>query len=364
MSTTSSRRPGAAPASVSAAASRARRGTGRAVLGDVAKLAGVSTATVSRVYNEPGKVSAEVQQRVHEAARVLNWIPNAAGRALASTRSHIAGAIIPTLDNHVFASQVSGMQTVMAEHGITLFLGCANYDPAQALTQVRAMLARGVEAVSVVGESYPAELFELLTLHRVPYVVTYAYREGSPHCCVGFDNRAAFATLTGHLLELGHRDFGVIMQPSADNDRVQARLRGIHETLAAHGLAVRPAHLCEGPSTMAFGRASLRKIWDAPGVRPSAIVCGNDNLAIGALLEAQALGIAVPRQLSITGFDDIALAREIAPALTTMWVDTEAIGRAAAQSLLDRLDARPPGPGIEISAELKVRASTGPFQPG
>lgn len=346
----------------SAAVARARRGTGRSVLGDVAKLAGVSTATVSRVYNEPGKVSAEVQQRVHDAARALNWIPNAAGRALASTRSHIAGAIIPTLDDHVFASQVSGMQTVMAEHGITLFLGCSNYDPAQALTQVRAMLARGVEAVSVVGESYPAELFELLTHHRVPYVVTYAYRNESPHCCVGFDNRAAFVTLTEHLLALGHRDFGVIMQPSTDNDRVQARLRGVHETLAAHGLAVRPVHLCEGLATFAFGRASLRRIWDAPGPRPSAILCGNDNLAVGALLEAQTLGIAVPRQVSITGFDDIALAREIHPALTTMWVDTNAIGRAAAQSLLDMLEGRPPGSGIEIAAELKTRESTGPFQ--
>jgi LacI family transcriptional regulator len=343
---------------------RSRRGTGRSVLSDVAKLAGVSTATVSRVYNEPGKVSAEVQQRVHEAARALNWIPNAAGRALASTRSHIAGAIIPTLDNHVFASQVSGMQAVFAEHGITLFLGCANYDPAQALTQVQAMLARGVEAVSVVGECYPAELFDLLNNHEVPYVVTYAYRHGSPHCCVGFDNRAAFATLTEHLIALGHRDFGVIVQPSVDNDRVQARLRGVHETLAAHGLAVRPVHLCEGPATIAFGRESLRTIWEAPGVRPSAIVCGNDSLAIGALLEAQALGISVPQQLSITGFDDIALAREMAPTLTTMWVDTNAIGRAAAKSLLDMLEGpngnRERAAGVEIAAELKIRGSTGP----
>ena len=90
---------------------RARRGNGRSVLGDVAKLAGVSTATVSRVYNDPGKVSADVQQRVRDAARALNWIPNAAGRALASTRTHITGAIIPTLDDQVFASQVAGMQT-------------------------------------------------------------------------------------------------------------------------------------------------------------------------------------------------------------------------------------------------------------
>jgi LacI family transcriptional regulator len=346
-----------------AATARARRGTGRSVLGDVAKLAGVSTATVSRVFNEPGKVSADVQQRVHEAARALNWIPNAAGRALASTRTHITGAIIPTLDDQVFASQVAGMQAVMAGHGITLFLGCSNYDPAQALTQVRAMLARGVEAVSLVGEAYPPELFELLALHRVPYVVTYAYREDSPHCCVGFDNRAAFARITEHLLGLGHRDFAIVMQPSADNDRVHARLRGIHETLAAHGLAVRPAHLHEGPATIAFGRASLRAIVASTATRPTAAICGNDTLALGTLLEAQTLGIDVPAQLSITGFDDIALARELHPALTTMWVDTNAIGRDAAHALLDALAGGTPGRGHAVLPELRLRASTAPPRP-
>jgi LacI family transcriptional regulator len=338
---------------------RSRRSTGRSVLSDVAKLAGVSTATVSRVYNEPEKVSAEVQERVRQAALTLNWIPNAAGRALASTRTHIAGAVIPTLDDQVFASQVSGMQAVLAEQGITLFLGCSNYDPAQALAQVRAMLARGVEAMSVVGEAHPAELFDALRQYRVPYVVTYAYRQDSPHPCIGFDNRAAFFDLTNHLIEFGHRDFGVVIQPTHDNDRVQARVLGIRQALERHGLAVRPDNVREGPATIAFGRESLRSIWQESPARPTAIICGNDHLAIGALLEAEALGIAVPSELSITGFDDVALAKEIRPALTTMRVDTEMIGRLAAQRLLDALSGHGGASGHEVPATLKVRESTG-----
>ena len=145
---------------------RARRGSGRTVLSDVAKRAGVSTATVSRVYNEPGKVSDSVRERVEQAAQALNWIPNPAGRALASTRSHIAGIVIPTLDDQIFASQVSGMQAAFAARGITLFLGCSNYDPKQALSQVNAMLSRGVEAIAVVGEAHPPELFEALRVRR------------------------------------------------------------------------------------------------------------------------------------------------------------------------------------------------------
>jgi LacI family transcriptional regulator len=339
--------------------SRSRRSTGRSVLSDVAKLAGVSTATVSRVFNEPGKVTAEVQERVRQAALELNWIPNAAGRALASTRTHIIGAIIPTLDDQVFALEVSGMQTVLAEHGYTLFLGCSNYDAQQALAQVSAMLARGVEAVSLVGEAHSPELFSLLA-HRVPYVVTYAWREDSPHCCIGFDNHAAFCTLTSHLLELGHRDVAVVMQPSANNDRVEARLRGIHETLAGNGLAIRPQHLCEGPATIEFGRASLRAIWDHGGTRPTAVICGNDHLATGVLLEAQALGIAVPETLSVTGFDNIALSRELRPTLTTMWVDTTSIGRQAAHTLLGMLGGEQLAHSTRIEPRLCVRESTGP----
>lgn len=342
---------------------RARRNTGRTVLSDVAKLAGVSTATVSRVYNEPDKVSANVRERVEQAALALNWFPNAAGRALASTRSHIAGIIIPTLDDQVFASQVSGMQAAFAARGITLVLGCSNYDPAQALVQVRAMLARGVEAMAVVGEAHPPELFDALRLYRVPYAVTYAYRGDSPHTCIGFDNHAAYVAIAEHLIGLGHRSFAVCIQPTRDNDRVQARVAGIRATLERHGLAVRPEHMLEGESTIGFGRRCLRAIWQAPGERPSAIICGNDHIAIGVLREAEDLGIAIPDELSVTGFDDLEIAKELRPALTTMRVDTYAIGRLTAQHLLDVLDGKHPRhehAGHEVHAELQLRQSTGP----
>ncbi|HYS66282.1 MAG TPA: LacI family DNA-binding transcriptional regulator [Paraburkholderia sp.] len=351
------------PATARTQTNRARRNTGRTVLSDVAKLAGVSTATVSRVYNEPDKVSANVRERVKQAALALNWFPNAAGRALASTRSHIAGIIIPTLDDQVFASQVSGMQAAFAARGITLVLGCSNYDPAQALVQVRAMLARGVEAMAVVGEAHPPELFDALRLYRVPYAVTYAYREASPHTCIGFDNHAAYAEITEHLIGLGHRSFAVCIQPTRDNDRVQARVAGIRATLERHGLAVRPEHMLEGESTIGFGRRSLRAIWQAPCERPSAIICGNDHIALGVLREADESGIAIPGELSVTGFDDLEIAKELRPALTTMRVDTHEIGRLTAQHLLDVLDGKHPRhghAGHEVHAELQLRQSTGP----
>jgi LacI family transcriptional regulator len=325
---------------------------------DVAAAAGVSTATVSRTFNTPHKVAAPIRARVQDAAERLGWTANAAGRALASSRSYIAGAVIPTLDDQIFAAQVGAMQAAFATAGITLFLGCSNYDQTQALVHVRAMLARGVEALALVGEAYPEEVFTAIKARRVPYTVTYTHRPDSPHHCVGFSNRDAFHAITRHLLDLGHRRFGLIIQPTQDNDRVIARVAGVRDALDEQGLGLRLRHVHEGPWSIAFGRTSLRAIMQADGPRPTAIVCGNDYLAIGALLEAQALGIRVPTELSITGFDDVAMASQTTPGLTTMWIDNAEIGRLAAQDLLACLAGETPAPRPPLATTLIGRGST------
>lgn len=327
---------------------------------DVAAAAGVSTATVSRTFNAPEKVAPVVRERVLAAAAALDWMPHAAGSALARRRSYIAGAVIPTLDNEIFAAQVGAMQIGLAEHGVTLLLGCSNYDQEKALGQVRAMLARGVEALAIVGEAQLPELFDTIAARRVPYVVTYGYRPDSPHPCIGFDNHAAFHLLTRHLLDLGHRELGVILQPVAGNDRVAARLAGVREALAEQGLGLRPQHLREGPWSIAFGRESLRAILNESAPRPTAMICGNDYLAIGAMLEARAMGLVVPRDLSITGFDDVAMAAQTDPPLTTMSIDNARIGHLAAQNLLARLGGASPPPVPALVPTFIERASTAP----
>lgn len=330
-------------------------------LADVAALAGVSTATVSRAFNQPEKVSPDVRARVDAAAASLGWVPHAAARALASSRSHIAGVVVPNLGHAIFAHQIEAMQSVFAAHGMTLFIGCTDYDASRAVAQVRAMLARGVEAIAIVGEDHPAELFAALTSQRVPYVLTYVYRPGCPHPCVGFDNARAFRRIVDRLIALGHRDFGLVMQTTAGNDRATARRRAVQETLAEHGLAIRPQHYREGSWSIGFGRAALRAIMDAPGPRPTAVICGNDPLAIGALAEAHAMGIRVPEELSVTGFDDIELAAHTDPPLTSMGAPDADIGRRAAEYLLARLEGRTDAiAAIELEPVLVERASTAP----
>jgi LacI family transcriptional regulator len=325
---------------------------------DVAEAAGVSTATVSRTFNAPTKVAPAVRQRVLAAATSLGWLPHAAGSALAKRRSSIAGVVIPTLGQEVFAVQVGAMQAALAENDITLLIGCSNYDPTQAATQIRAMLARGVDALAILGEVPEPGLFEMIRARRVPYVITYGADPDTTHPCIGFDNRAAFYMITRYLLDLGHRVIGVILQPMLNNERVIARLAGVRDALAEEGLGLRPQHLHEGDYGIVAGRKGLRTIFSSARPHPTAMICGNDLLAIGALLEARVLGREVPNDLSITGFDDISVAAEFDPALTTMKVDNAEIGRLAAAYLLKRLSDEGTSEGVIIQPTLIPRATT------
>lgn len=325
---------------------------------DVAAAAGVSTATVSRAFNAPEKVAPEIREKILKIAAALGWMPHPAGAALASRRTHLVGVLIPTLDNDVFASQVGALQARLADAGITVLIGCSNYDSAQAEAQLRAMLARGVEALAIVGEAQRDGVFDMIRARRVPYIVMYAYRDHAEHPFAGFDNAGAFHRVAQHLLDMGHRDFGLIHQPAKDNDRVVARLEGLRLALAEKGLALRPQHVHEGEPSLVFGRQSLKAILDAPGPRPTAIVCGNDTLAIGALIEARALGVTVPDDLSITGFDDVAMAAQMDPPLTTMRVENAEIGRRAADYLRACLESGKPDDPLPVECRLMLRGST------
>ncbi|MDE1164877.1 MAG: LacI family DNA-binding transcriptional regulator [Pseudomonas sp.] len=332
------------------------------VLADVARIAGVSTATVSRYLNEPQRVSEKTRAKVRHAIEQLDWVPNAAARSLVSRRSYAIGVIIPTLAHEKFHQQLQAFQSRLGEHGLAVFVACSSYDPDEGYRQARGMLARGVDALALLGDDYPDALFELLKAKGVPYIVTFGKRAGSPHPCVGFDHGRAYVAITRRLLELGHTRLGVIFQSPAGNSRVQARLEAIDATLAEHGLAMRPPHraimgTASDAGRVPFARASLQHIM-AQQPAPTAIICGNDMLALGALLEAQALGIEVPGALSICGFDDIEIAAHTHPPLTTLRVPDQAIGELAAQYLIDRLAGLPCEDPAMLEVVLIERAST------
>ena len=192
-----------------------------------------------------------------------------------------------------------------------------------------------------------------------PWEITWSLDESGNHHCIGFSHRRASIRVTQHLLDLGHREIAVIAGETRRNDRARERLAGGRDALAARGLKLPARRVVEVPFSVANGRSGLAMLLErAPGF--TAVIGGNDPLAIGALFECRDRGIEVPRDLSITGFDDIELACELSPGLTTVRVPSAEIGQEAARRLLSRLAGDSVPRVKEMPAPLIVRGTTGP----
>jgi LacI family transcriptional regulator len=324
---------------------------------DVARAAGVSTATVSRALNQPESVRPALRDKVRAAVARLGYVAHAGARALSLRRSGTVGVVVPTIDNAIFASGLQAFQRRMASAGQVVLLAFSDYDPAQEETQALALLARGVDALALAGTSQRPELLALLAQRGLPWVHTGAFPAPAGAACVGFRNRVVIARAVQYLLDLGHRHIGMLAGITAHNDRASDRVAGVRGALAGAGLKLPSRWLVESTYTVQAAREAMRRLLQPPA--PTAVLCGNDVLAFGALLECASAGVAVPQALSIVGFDDLDLARQWQPSLTTMHVPTELMWELAADYLLARLDGTLAGPvQREIEVELVVRAST------
>ncbi len=329
-------------------------------LKDVALRAGVSTATVSRVLNAQGKVNRETEAKVTAAVAALGYVPHAAARALASRRSRTIGAVTAALDNPIFAKGIQALEHRLEQSGYGLLVASSNYEPARELKQVRTMVERGIDAIMLQGDSHLPEVYALLQRKGIPYINTWIYDPAAPHPCCGFNNEDAGRNIAEYLLDLGHTEIAMVGGVTRGNDRARNRIKGVRLALEARGLELRPERLVERPYSISDGRDGLREILAAAGKgpRPTAVIGGNDLLAIGVILEAQQSGLSVPGDVSVAGFDDIELAANIAPALTTVHVPVEDICTLAGDFLVARIEGRPARDHLSLEARLVVRQST------
>lgn len=332
-------------------------------LDDVARSAGVSLSTASRAISEPGLVHPDTRERVQRAVAMLGYVPHGAARALASRRSRTLGAVVPTLDNPIFASSTQALQRTLAAAGYTLLLASHEYDPEAELAVTRALVERGVDGLVLVGSDHSPELARFLAQSNVPFELTWTLDPAGHHHCVGFSNRLASIRMAQHLLDLGHREIAVLSGYTANNDRARERVAGVREALAGRGIPLPEARVVETAFSVARGRAALRALLEQDP-KLTAVICGNDILALGALLECAARGLAVPADFSVAGFDDIELAAEVSPALTTVRIPTARIGQRAGERLLARLAGKRVAKAEEVPVELMLRASTGPVPAG
>jgi LacI family transcriptional regulator len=327
---------------------------------DVARHAGVSTATVSRALNTPGLVSTEARDKVNAAIKDLNWIPFGAAKALASLRTRTVGVLVPTFGHQTIATMIEALQQELSAADYTLIIGGPDPTQRTTLKQALNMIERGIECLVLVGEDQPEELMELLEARNVFHVIAYTSGRQGRKNCIGFDNFLEMSRLVKHLIGLGHDRFGLITRGFAFNDRIRQRVESVRDTLAEVGLAVRPQHFAEVPHFLiGSGREGMQKLLATP-LPPTAVICTNDYLATGALIEARSSGLSVPKDVSIVGFDDVELAAQVDPPLTTVRVPARHIGHVIANYILRRLEDGEAEPPARIEAELIVRGSTAP----
>lgn len=328
----------------------------RARVEDVAAAAGVSSATVSRALNNTGPVGDAVRSRIERVVAELGYVPNGAARALASHQTRAIGVIIPTLENANFSIMAESAQRHLNAAGYHILVASSSYEPAQEWEQIRSLIAHGVDGLILVGARRAPEVVGYLKSKRIHFVVTWTLAEDDTPC-VGFDNAVAARRLASHLLDLGHTQIGVIAGLTRNNDRAAARIEGIRAALNERGVAFPHELLIERPYKIAEGQFALRTLLAAKP-RPTAVICGNDQLAFGALIECTRQGIDVPRELSVVGFDDLEFASQIVPSLTTVRVPAEEIGARAAEMLLSRIAGTTSPRHVEIEVSLVVRDSS------
>ncbi|WP_297770674.1 LacI family DNA-binding transcriptional regulator [uncultured Roseovarius sp.] len=325
-------------------------------LADVARSAGVSTATVSRCLNSPAQVQQATRDRVLEAVTTLGYSPNFGARALAARRTGTIGAIIPTMENAIFARAIQAFQEALHENGVTLLVASSSYSPENEADQVRTLVARGADALMLIGHDRDPGIYEFLERRGVPVLVSWAYDPTQARPAIGFDNRRAMSALADEVLRLGHVRIGMISALAAGNDRARDRIEGVRDAMRAHGLDPQSLHLIETPYSIGNGAEAMAGMMAAPA-RPTAVICGNDVLAVGALQTARQMGIHVPREVSITGFDDIELATVVAPALTTVHVPHREMGWQAARLLVEMLGGGVTPPPVCLETELCLRGT-------
>jgi LacI family transcriptional regulator len=334
---------------------------------EVARQAGVSPATVSRVINRPELVAVATRTKVQEVMLALGFVPNASAQALRRGRSQLIGALIPHISYSVFADFTQAVQKVFTEVGYNVMLGVHHFNPKDELRQAISLVQAGIEGLLIVGHEHDPALFEVLAQKKVTYVCTDVHQPESTHPSVGYDNYQAGEKIAEHLIALGHRRLGVVTGDTQKNDRMAARLAGFRAALKKVGIPLDPQAVFEGDYTLAEGRLGLAKLLaqgSSSGLNSiTGIMCGNDVIALGVLLEAQKRGIAIPRSLSVVGFDNLEWAKEFSPALTTMSVPLVEMGTLAARALLTRIQGGTTSHALGLPLELLVRETTGPAPP-
>jgi LacI family gluconate utilization system Gnt-I transcriptional repressor len=332
----------------------ARRGTGDTTLADVAKLAGVSAITVSRALKTPSIVAPETLARIQDAVSRTGYVPNLIAGGLASNRSGLVAALVPTIAGSVFLETVQALTDAFDDAGCQLMLGQSGYSGFREDALINAIVGRRPDGIVLTGIMHSPEGRKRLLASGIPVVETWDLTPTPIDMLVGFSHERVGRDVADFLFNRGYRCPAIV---TADDYRAGLRRTGFEQRMQALGARPIPVHVVPAPTTLHDGREGLAALL-AQGGQIDVVFCSSDVLAHGVVTEAQARQISVPNDLAVMGFGDLAFAPYIHPALTTVHIDGRAIGRQAAQFITDRIEGRDIGERVrDIGFSILARQS-------
>ena len=334
---------------------------------EVARQAGVSTATVSRTINGSARVNAETAARVHRAVEDLNFVPDTNARSLGSGRSSLLGLIISDITNPFFPELVKAFEDIAISHGQEILIANTNYDSERASHCVTRMLQRKVDGVAIMTSELDEHLIGFFQRKHIPVVF---FDHGAPATgigCVHVDYPAGVDVAMAHLIGLGHTKIGFLSGPLRLASAL-IRQEAFIASMKRERLPMAANLVQEGNHRADGGHDAMRRMLEGAGLqkglpRPTAVLASNDLTAIGAMGAIAEAGLRVPEDISVIGFDDIQLSAYTAPPLTTVRLPRAEIARAAIDSLLSArgVDGKlRKGEAYSVAPSLVERKSTAP----
>lgn len=321
----------------------ARPGTGGITLSDVGRMAGVSAITVSRALNTPAAVSPETLERVRSAITRSGYVPNLAAGGLASNRSRLVAALVPTIAGPVFLETIQSLTETLAASGWQLMLGQIGYSNTREDALIDAIIGRRPDGIVLTGIMHSNDARRRLLASGIPVVETWDLTPTPIDMLVGFSNEQTGIAVADYLHAQGFKKPALV---TAGDERATRRRAGFEKRYGQLGVADIPACIVDAPSSLANGRAGFAKLYDQDS-ELDVIFCGSDVIAHGVLTEALARGLQVPDDIAVMGFGDLSFAAFTHPPLSTVHIDGTAIGHQAARFILDRV--------ANIDVGLRVR---------
>ncbi|WP_217906584.1 LacI family DNA-binding transcriptional regulator [Bordetella genomosp. 11] len=346
------------------AAHAGRRKIAPYTIHDVAAIAGVASITVSRFFNTPDKVSPARRARIEAAIAQTGFVPSQVAMGLASARSKVVCAVIPSIANSVFSETVQGMSDVLRSSGYQLLLASSNYSTVEEEGAVCAFAGWRPAGMILTGPAHTDRVDAILRAAAFPVVETWDVRPNRPFHQVGFSHDQVGYDQAMHLIEQGARRIRFVRTGMPEDFRAQQRALGYSRAMARHGLAADVETPDETDPFEAGAQAMARFARAGRRTRPQAIIFANDNMAAGAILAAPECGLVLPRDCAIVGFGDFPIAKRLTPALTTVHPGRYEIGSTAARLVLKLIQREADADTLSkpqshhVATQFLVRASS------